>query len=107
MIPVEPAAAPHLAPGLQLLLASPGEVVLVEDLPDPVVPLDEGLSLADVAELEAGEGEEVGAAAVAGGEADRADTGAVEEAVSQGGPEEGAEGGVRVVDDHLLEMVTF
>ena len=106
-IPVEPAAAPNPAPGLEVLLASPGEVVLVEDLLDPVVPLDKGLVLADVAEVEAGEGEEVGAAQVAGGEAGGADTGAVEDSVGQGGAEEGAEVGVRMVDDHLLEMGEF
>ena len=79
----------------------------MEDLPDPVVPLGEGLVLADVAKVEAGEGEEVGAAQVAGGQADGADTGAVEEAVSQGGAEEGAEVGIGVVDDHLLESGEF
>ena len=103
-IPVEPAAAPNPAPGLEVLLSSPGEVVLVEDLLDPVVPLDKGLVLADVAEVEASEGEEVGAAQVAGGEAGGADSGAVEDSVGQGGAEEGAEVGVRMVDDHLLEM---
>ena len=106
-IPVEPAAAANPAPGLEVLLPSPGEVVLVEDLLDPVVPLDEGLVLADVAEVEAGEGEEVGAAHVAGGEADGADSGAVEEPVGQGGAEEGAEVGVGMADDHLLQMEKF
>ena len=104
-LPDEPAAAPALpAPGLQVLQSSTREVVLVEDLLEPVVPLGEGLVLADVADVEAGEGEEVGAALVAGGEADGADTGAVEDPVGHGGAEEGAETGVRMIDYHLLEM---
>ena len=57
----------------------------MEDLPDPVVPLGEGLVLADVSDVEAAEGEEVGAAQVAGGEAPQADSGAAEDSGGQGG----------------------
>ena len=79
----------------------------MEDLPDPVVPLGEGLVLADVAEVEATEGEEVGAVLVAGGEADGADAGAVEDSVGNGGAEEGAEAGVRWINNHLLAMEIY
>ena len=81
----------------------------MEDLPDPVVPLGEGLVLADVAEVEAAEGEEVGAAQVAGGEAPEADSGAVEDSGGQGGRgvEDGAKIGVRMADDYLLEIEKF
>ena len=79
----------------------------MEDLPDPVVPLGEGLVLADVSDVEAAEGEEVGAALVAGGEADAADTGAVEDSVCHGGAEEGAEAGVRWIDNHPLAMENY
>ena len=93
------------APGLQLLLPASPHVVIVERLLDPVVPLSESLVHGDVADGDPGKGADAGAALEHGGETDTTETSAVVLPIRGRTAEVGAEGGIRVGQEHLLHLL--
>ena len=103
LLPHEPPAPPGPGPGLHLLLPLAVQVVTVEDPLQPCAPLGEAQVLPDVPDPQAGEHLNGRTAAVERGEADTAETRAVEVTVHDRAAVVGAPGGLGVVHVDLLQ----